>query len=158
MHADCRMQIRCPKCGQSFSTGTSLTKHKRFCDSTSVPLPTQAVSVATGAATGVTLPPHLPTHQQQAMQSHVAALQSMNAAVAAAAGNGKGTGAGIPGTGMPPAHILSCYFRRSRSSRTFLTVFQVYFHQIRRRRPTFRSCFRRPIWICACRRPVATTG
>ncbi|XP_012160024.1 transcription factor hamlet isoform X2 [Ceratitis capitata] len=102
MHADCRMQIRCPKCGQSFSTGTSLTKHKRFCDSTSVPLPTQAVSVATGAATGVTLPPHLPTHQQQAMQSHVAALQSMNAAVAAAAGNGKGTGTGIPGTGMPP--------------------------------------------------------
>ncbi|XP_055681449.1 transcription factor hamlet-like isoform X2 [Lutzomyia longipalpis] len=36
MHADCRMQIKCTKCGQSFSTVTSLSKHKRFCDSTSV--------------------------------------------------------------------------------------------------------------------------
>ncbi|CAG9860591.1 unnamed protein product [Phyllotreta striolata] len=35
MHADCRMQIKCVKCGQSFSTVTSLSKHKRFCDSTS---------------------------------------------------------------------------------------------------------------------------
>ncbi|XP_073993434.1 hamlet isoform X2 [Rhodnius prolixus] len=35
MHADCRMQIKCGKCGQTFSTGTSLSKHKRFCDSTS---------------------------------------------------------------------------------------------------------------------------
>ncbi|XP_055636879.1 transcription factor hamlet isoform X2 [Toxorhynchites rutilus septentrionalis] len=36
MHADCRVQIKCPKCGQSFSTTTSLSKHKRFCDSTPV--------------------------------------------------------------------------------------------------------------------------
>lgn len=36
MHADCRMQIKCTKCGQSFSTVTSLSKHKRFCDSTSL--------------------------------------------------------------------------------------------------------------------------
>jgi hypothetical protein len=28
------MQIKCNKCGQSFSTVTSLSKHKRFCDST----------------------------------------------------------------------------------------------------------------------------
>lgn len=34
MHADCRMQIKCTKCGQSFSTVTSLSKHKRFCDTT----------------------------------------------------------------------------------------------------------------------------
>uniref|UniRef100_A0A1Y1L9R5 C2H2-type domain-containing protein n=1 Tax=Photinus pyralis TaxID=7054 RepID=A0A1Y1L9R5_PHOPY len=34
MHADCRMQIKCVKCGQSFSTVTSLSKHKRFCDTT----------------------------------------------------------------------------------------------------------------------------
>ncbi|KAK9729834.1 Zinc finger, C2H2 type [Popillia japonica] len=34
MHADCRMQIKCVKCSQSFSTVTSLSKHKRFCDST----------------------------------------------------------------------------------------------------------------------------
>ncbi|XP_017774324.1 PREDICTED: transcription factor hamlet-like isoform X2 [Nicrophorus vespilloides] len=34
MHADCRMQIKCVKCSQTFSTVTSLSKHKRFCDST----------------------------------------------------------------------------------------------------------------------------
>lgn len=37
MHADCRLQIKCGKCGQSFSSVTSQTKHKRFCDSTSSP-------------------------------------------------------------------------------------------------------------------------
>ncbi|XP_064213427.1 transcription factor hamlet isoform X3 [Tribolium castaneum] len=41
MHADCRMQIKCVKCGQSFSTVTSLSKHKRFCDSTT---PTPSLS------------------------------------------------------------------------------------------------------------------
>lgn len=45
MHADCRMQIKCVKCNQSFSTVTSLSKHKRFCDSTtstpSLPTPSQ---------------------------------------------------------------------------------------------------------------------
>ncbi|XP_043276256.1 transcription factor hamlet-like isoform X2 [Venturia canescens] len=35
MHSDCRMQIKCVKCSQLFSTVTSLTKHKRFCDSSS---------------------------------------------------------------------------------------------------------------------------
>lgn len=39
MHADCRMQIKCVKCGQSFSTVTSLSKHKRFCDSTTPTVP-----------------------------------------------------------------------------------------------------------------------
>ncbi|XP_025154512.1 PR domain zinc finger protein 16 isoform X3 [Harpegnathos saltator] len=39
MHADCRMQIKCVKCGQSFSTVTSLSKHKRFCDSTTSNVP-----------------------------------------------------------------------------------------------------------------------
>ncbi|XP_068159989.1 LOW QUALITY PROTEIN: transcription factor hamlet-like, partial [Drosophila tropicalis] len=29
MHATCRIQIKCPKCGQSFNTVTSLTKHKK---------------------------------------------------------------------------------------------------------------------------------
>ena len=36
------MQIKCHKCGQAFSTVTSLSKHRRFCDSTPVspfPLP-----------------------------------------------------------------------------------------------------------------------
>lgn len=45
MHADCRMQIKCVKCNQSFSTVTSLSKHKRFCDSTNpapgLPVPSQ---------------------------------------------------------------------------------------------------------------------
>lgn len=34
MHANCRMQIKCTKCGQTFGTVTSLSKHKRFCDTT----------------------------------------------------------------------------------------------------------------------------
>ncbi|XP_044595350.1 histone-lysine N-methyltransferase MECOM-like isoform X3 [Cotesia glomerata] len=37
MHSTCRMQQNCLRCGQSFSSGTSLSKHKRFCDSTSAP-------------------------------------------------------------------------------------------------------------------------
>ncbi len=37
MHANCRMQIKCHKCGQAFSTVTSLSKHRRFCDSSPVP-------------------------------------------------------------------------------------------------------------------------
>ena len=32
MHADCRQQIKCKDCGQAFSTVTSLSKHKRFCE------------------------------------------------------------------------------------------------------------------------------
>lgn len=35
MHATCRLQIKCNKCGQAFSTVTSLSKHKRFCEGTS---------------------------------------------------------------------------------------------------------------------------
>ncbi|KAH7958477.1 hypothetical protein HPB49_001982 [Dermacentor silvarum] len=33
MHATCRMQIKCHRCGQGFATVTSLSKHKRFCAS-----------------------------------------------------------------------------------------------------------------------------
>ncbi|XP_011506050.1 PREDICTED: LOW QUALITY PROTEIN: PR domain zinc finger protein 16-like [Ceratosolen solmsi marchali] len=39
MHAKCRMQITCVKCSAQFSTVTSLSKHKRFCDSTPPPPP-----------------------------------------------------------------------------------------------------------------------
>ncbi|XP_044739157.1 histone-lysine N-methyltransferase MECOM-like [Chrysoperla carnea] len=35
MHAACRMRIKCDKCGQLFNTTTSLSKHRRFCESTS---------------------------------------------------------------------------------------------------------------------------
>lgn len=38
MHADCRLQIRCQRCGQPFSTVTSLAKHRRFCDTATVPV------------------------------------------------------------------------------------------------------------------------
>ncbi|XP_037075818.1 transcription factor hamlet-like [Pollicipes pollicipes] len=37
-HVDCRKQIKCGRCGQVFSHETSLTKHKRFCDSAPAPL------------------------------------------------------------------------------------------------------------------------
>ncbi|PSN58355.1 hypothetical protein C0J52_12993 [Blattella germanica] len=37
MHTDCQMKIKCIKCGQSFNTVTSLSKHKRFCDPTTPP-------------------------------------------------------------------------------------------------------------------------
>ncbi|XP_022665440.1 MDS1 and EVI1 complex locus protein EVI1-B-like isoform X3 [Varroa destructor] len=35
MHATCRTQIKCKKCGQNFATVASLTKHKRFCEAPS---------------------------------------------------------------------------------------------------------------------------
>ncbi|XP_046752733.1 histone-lysine N-methyltransferase MECOM-like [Diprion similis] len=43
MHADCRAQIKCGKCGQSCSSASALSKHKRFCDSTGPPAPTGAM-------------------------------------------------------------------------------------------------------------------
>lgn len=33
MHVSCRLQVKCPRCGQTFSTTNALAKHKRFCDS-----------------------------------------------------------------------------------------------------------------------------
>ena len=42
MHAKCRMQITCAKCNAQFSTVTSLSKHKRFCDSTAAPTSSSA--------------------------------------------------------------------------------------------------------------------
>ncbi|XP_047741595.1 transcription factor hamlet isoform X2 [Hyalella azteca] len=32
MHADCRQQVKCSKCNQTFPNSTHLSKHKRFCD------------------------------------------------------------------------------------------------------------------------------
>ncbi|XP_050297806.1 transcription factor hamlet-like isoform X2 [Anthonomus grandis grandis] len=37
MHSDCRLQVKCLKCNQPFSSGTSLAKHKRFCDASDQP-------------------------------------------------------------------------------------------------------------------------
>ncbi|GAB0096363.1 transcription factor hamlet [Sergentomyia squamirostris] len=66
MHADCRMQIKCTKCGQMFSTVTSLSKHKRFCDSTTV-TPTshhqsqQQQQSSSGLTSSGVLPPTMTT-------------------------------------------------------------------------------------------------
>lgn len=63
MHADCRVQIKCNKCGQNFSTVTSLSKHKRFCDSTTslqVPQSVQGNTSSGGQHKGqaMTTPPN----------------------------------------------------------------------------------------------------
>ncbi|KAK9888053.1 hypothetical protein WA026_000330 [Henosepilachna vigintioctopunctata] len=77
-HADCRMQIKCVKCGQSFSTVTSLSKHKRFCDSntptstlgtpSSLPLNTMAsnnpFSLYRPPCHMPFFPPHFPSYHQ----------------------------------------------------------------------------------------------
>lgn len=73
MHSDCRLQIKCIKCGQCFSTVTSLSKHKRFCDSTTptAPLnnPTQLLNMGTNnnpfsiyRPPTCSLPPFFPPH------------------------------------------------------------------------------------------------
>lgn len=61
MHADCRMQIKCPKCSQSFSTVTSLSKHKRFCDTTPGP---QSVTPQQHS-NSLSSPPSSATHSNQ---------------------------------------------------------------------------------------------
>ncbi|KAJ8980784.1 hypothetical protein NQ317_019450 [Molorchus minor] len=75
MHADCRMQIKCVKCGQSFSTVTSLSKHKRFCDSTtpSLPSPSQLPSMAgrRAALSPFPFPPQFPTYHQMFSSSPI---------------------------------------------------------------------------------------
>lgn len=47
MHATCRMQIKCHRCGQGFATVTSLSKHKRFCGSPGGRSPPEPMSAAT---------------------------------------------------------------------------------------------------------------
>lgn len=51
MHATCRMQIKCHKCGQAFSAVTSLSKHKRFCEGTPTSSSSAIVSNQTPAQT-----------------------------------------------------------------------------------------------------------
>ncbi|XP_073820848.1 hamlet isoform X2 [Musca autumnalis] len=88
MHADCRMQIKCNKCGQSFSTVTSLSKHKRFCDSTNVP------------PAGVGLPPSLP---------HPAALHHQSQAQSTSATQARSTGgaSGLNGVSQFPNNMAT---------------------------------------------------
>lgn len=51
MHANCRPQIKCGKCGQSFSTVTSQTKHRRFCESTNSPITGSTAALHTSPPT-----------------------------------------------------------------------------------------------------------
>ncbi|XP_043190611.1 histone-lysine N-methyltransferase MECOM-like [Amphibalanus amphitrite] len=59
-HVDCRKQIKCGRCSQVFSHETSLTKHKRFCDSAAAPRFGSAAveKPSAGAPPGMTLPPN----------------------------------------------------------------------------------------------------
>lgn len=66
MHANCRMQIKCSKCGQSFSTVTSLSKHKRFCDSTNVPPPGVGLTTNLTHTLHNQTQPQSPTHSRSA--------------------------------------------------------------------------------------------
>lgn len=50
MHVTCRLQIKCNKCGQAFSTVTSLSKHKRFCEGSTSPYSSAAESISPGRA------------------------------------------------------------------------------------------------------------
>ncbi|XP_014210919.1 PR domain zinc finger protein 16-like isoform X2 [Copidosoma floridanum] len=63
MHIKCRSQITCSKCKAKFSTITSLTKHKRFCDST-LPSPT-SVAAAALLSSSSPCPPSSSSSQQQ---------------------------------------------------------------------------------------------
>lgn len=104
------MQIKCHKCGQAFSTVTSLSKHRRFCDSTPAPFLGQSPKLG-----GLDLgggehppPPHpaFPGHLQpkfpgspflQPPFSHH--IQSLFG------GSGTPGGAPFPFPGMPP-HLM----------------------------------------------------
>lgn len=95
MHADCRLQIKCGKCGQSFSSVTSQTKHKRFCDSTSSPAsgatalpisqssPTMNMQGTTPSNPLFIYPrPHLPFYPSSILGPYPSLFPSSNAHVA----------------------------------------------------------------------------
>lgn len=94
MHANCRIQIKCNKCGQSYNTLSALTKHKRFCDSTNLP------------PAGIGLPPSLRSssyHQQPSSAQPTAATQTRNGIQV-----GSGVAASLPqNMATPPNPFLS---------------------------------------------------
>lgn len=85
MHATCRLQIKCPKCGQAFSTVTSLSKHKRFCEGPSS-LGGRASSTSalesTGSSSSLSNPLH---HHQNFLSRHSLPFPSLSALTAAPA-------------------------------------------------------------------------
>lgn len=58
MHATCRMQIKCHRCGQGFATVTSLSKHKRFCGSPGGRSPPEPMSASAATTPLQLLFPH----------------------------------------------------------------------------------------------------
>nr|XP_040235580.2 histone-lysine N-methyltransferase PRDM16 isoform X2 [Anopheles coluzzii] len=110
MHADCQVQIKCNKCGDSFSTTTSLSKHKRFCDSTAV----TRGSLHPGAHPSQLRHPHDP--YPHGTRSHSGGSQpgtpggsagASAAAAAAAASGGPGALHSLPpGMATPPNPFL----------------------------------------------------
>jgi len=85
MHATCRLQIKCPKCGQAFSTVTSLSKHKRFCEGPSS-LGGKASSTSalesTGSSSSLSNPLH---HHHNFLSRHSLPFPSLSALTAAPA-------------------------------------------------------------------------
>ncbi|XP_053662068.1 histone-lysine N-methyltransferase PRDM16 [Anopheles marshallii] len=93
MHADCQVQIKCNKCGDSFSTTTSLSKHKRFCDSTAV---TRA-SLHSGAH---------PSHLRHPHDPYPHGRPHPGAGQQGTVGGAAGGSASTAGTGAGPLHSL----------------------------------------------------
>uniref|UniRef100_A0A182Y3K3 C2H2-type domain-containing protein n=1 Tax=Anopheles stephensi TaxID=30069 RepID=A0A182Y3K3_ANOST len=117
MHADCQVQIKCNKCGDSFSTTTSLSKHKRFCDSTAV---TRA-SLHSGAHPSQLRHSHDPYPHGRSIagagqQGSAGGGSGTGGASAVGAGSGAGTLHSLPpGMATPPNPFLM--FPGHRSSR-----------------------------------------
>uniref|UniRef100_A0A182MYW4 C2H2-type domain-containing protein n=1 Tax=Anopheles dirus TaxID=7168 RepID=A0A182MYW4_9DIPT len=108
MHADCQVQIKCNKCGDSFSTTTSLSKHKRFCDSTAV---TRGSGILPGAHPSQLRHPHDPyPHGRPLAGAGQQGTPQGGATGATAASAGSGATAALhslpPGMATPPNPFL----------------------------------------------------
>uniref|UniRef100_A0A182PF99 C2H2-type domain-containing protein n=1 Tax=Anopheles epiroticus TaxID=199890 RepID=A0A182PF99_9DIPT len=105
MHANCQVQIKCNKCGDSFSTTTSLSKHKRFCDSTAV---TRGGSLHPGAHPSQLRHPHDPyPHAARSLSgAGQQATPGGNAGASAAAAAAGPLHSLPPGMATPPNPFL----------------------------------------------------
>ena len=74
MHADCRQQIKCVDCGQTFSTLISLNKHKRFCDGVLAHRSSSSSSEVSPRYRMQLRSPSGPPHKQQTQQPPRAVL------------------------------------------------------------------------------------
>ena len=80
MHANCRLQIKCNKCGQAFSTVTSLSKHKRFCEGTPSATPSsQQISPRNvGHLSNLSLSPNLSSPDSSTGRKDISSLADIN--------------------------------------------------------------------------------